>query len=207
MDKSEIENLQKELAELEYRIENPGDFSDYRELHELRDKIQRTLSLLQGKETAVLLDWKYPWCRGAPIPHVVSSGYTTFLIYRLLQVPHPGWDGSTVRIISGNEPDPIAVVEFHSRAFRFGGYYNEDNLDTHPLYEHGLRHYEAHEIINSSWLEEIDVNREIYKHYFFAFHDECFECLANKDCSVEVFEDKPFCDVVLDVTGGLFKTE
>ena len=57
---------------------------------------ERVLSLAQGKETALACEWEVPWEIGAPLPHVVSSGMRTYLIY-VANEPDPDWDGSALR--------------------------------------------------------------------------------------------------------------
>lgn len=219
----EIESLKKMIDELEYKMSNGGAIGDgwfdssklqeYLRLRFQRDELRRKVSLLQGEETAILLDWPYPWDTGAPIPHVIADGHVVYLIYRLRTPPDPNWDGSTVRCISGKEVDPIAVVKFNCYSHRFGGEYGEDCIHVHSLETHGLGLYDAHEIVNSRWIKEVNNILEKskltfssfvgLKHYFFSFHDDFFECLA-LDYSVEVVTDKPFCDVVIDTTKKLF---
>lgn len=71
---------------------------------------------------------------------------------------------------------------------RMGGP-NDEALHGHPLYEHGLKFYEAHRVANSPWLAEQrainavheyhdDRGWDRYNHYLLAFHDEMVEALA-----------------------------
>ena len=204
---NKIETLNQRIVEIETRMETDGFFvngATYMDKWPQRkqsldqiDEIRREISLLQGEETALLLDWEYPWCAGAPIPHVVASAEKVYLIYRL-RTFDPNWDGTSCRVITGKESDPAAVVEFiPCLGYRFVEY-NDETHDEHPLFQRGLSYKNVHEIVNSHWIEEFqkkDICVSGMKHYFFTFHDETFECIA-KWHSVQVVKATPFCDIV-----------
>ncbi|MGE5370593.1 MAG: hypothetical protein ACM3QZ_01255 [Solirubrobacterales bacterium] len=152
--------------------------------------MERTVSLLQGKETAIECEWVVPWDTGAPLPHVVSNGHRNFLAY-YVNDSHPRWDASLFPDTESYDEgrDLIAVVEFDwCYSFKFGGV-NDETWPGHPLYNRGLDGYGAHIIKNSRWLNEereIQASHRCFdadhwdnmKHYFLAFHDESFECIA-----------------------------
>lgn len=162
--------------------------------------LQRAVSLAKGEETAISLEWKYPWNTGAPLPHIVSSGYKTFLIYYISE-PDPNWDGTNVTVIDSTSEQmlPLALVEFIGcYSMKFGGA-NDEVLSGHPLWKKGLEPYQAHEIKNSRWLnEEMKINsvHPYYnekrwnnrKHFMLLFHDEMFECIA-EDYTTEILND------------------
>lgn len=214
-----LRSLLDELSEIQHQLDTKYHLcmdGNGARLIRTKCEIQRKISLFAGLETAVLLDWKYPWDVGAPFPHVLSNHHETFLIYRLKTPPDPGWDGATIRIVTGKEPMPVAVVKFQTRSFRFGVDWNEDNVHVHKLADRGLEAYRAHEIANSHWIQELkeaDSRCDPYdlilsrndetKHYFFAFHDDYFECLAY-GYTVEVIEDRSLSDVVAECAKKIF---
>lgn len=142
-------------------------------------------------EYALPIDWEPAWDVGAPIPHVISSGYQSYLIYYIRE-ESLDWDGTTVKVNDPNnyEELPIAVVKFNGcYAYKFGGA-NDEVLYGHPLYKKGLKFYSAHKVINSNWIkaeEKINSVHDYYKperwkdrvHYLLLFHDELFECIAD----------------------------
>jgi hypothetical protein len=159
---------------------------------------ERALSLAQGEETALACEWEAPWETGAPLPHVVSSGMRTFLLY-LANEPDPDWDGSYVTEMRTMDIHRIVLVEFvGSYTFQFGGP-NDEVIGGHRLWGRGLAPYSAHVIANSRWLAEMEQINKVHpryhpdkwktlKHYLLLFHDESFECLA-RGYTIEVFQD------------------
>jgi hypothetical protein len=82
--------------------------------------------------------------------------------------------------------DPCCVVVFSDAAFHQFGPPNDDDLDAHPLAQHGLRRYTAHEIENSSlvadaWGQASSSNG--LRHFVITFQDSTYECVA-ADCTV-----------------------
>jgi hypothetical protein len=167
-----------------------GEMEEFRVAVDEQLRLQRQVALAKGEETAVAIDWKPQWDVGAPLPHVLSSGDRTFLIY-LVSEPSPAWDGSyaTVKDPASEGSEPLAIVEFEwCYAHKFGGP-NDEVIDGNPLYGRGLQAYGAHEVINSRWLAAEQALNSVHpgyrseawtqrKHYLLTFHDECFECLA-----------------------------
>lgn len=145
-----------------------------------------------GKEKAKVIDWEVKWSGGSPCPSVYSNGHKTFLTY-LAREPQT--------LDDFNNGESFGVVEFlRCHSFRFG-IVNDEAANGHPLYEHGLKIYQAHEIINSKWIAELkDIHRvhpgfkESFwskrKHYLLFFHDEIFECIA-EDYRVESISALP----------------
>ncbi len=163
---------------------------EFRAALESRLQLERDLARERSEEVAVPLDWQLAWDTGAPLPHVVSSGSKTSLIY-LVSEPDPNWDGSNVNVIdpSAAAVELLAIVEFkRCYAYQFGGP-NDEVFAGHPLTGRGLAGYGAYLVENSKWIREmIRINSvhhrydeslwSDYRHYFLAFHDECFECIA-----------------------------
>jgi hypothetical protein len=152
---------------------------------------ERAVALAKGEQTALNTEWEAPWNVGAPLPHVLASETTVYLIY-LINEPDPAWDGTYVNVIDPRNADaqPLALVKFLGcRAFQFGGP-NDEVLNGHPLYGKGLSPYGAHRVANSRWLAELQRINSVHSqydpsswlgisHYLLLFHDSLFECLAN----------------------------
>lgn len=166
-----------------------------------------------NNEFAVRLEWEAPWDSGAPIPHVISSGLDTYLIYYLREIDDK-WDGTYAKVIdpTSNEDLPIAVVNFkNSYSYKFGGA-NDEVIHGHYLWGKGLASYSAHIIMNSNWIREEEKINSIHdyykperwkerKHYFLLFHDELFECIAD-GYEIKTYSE-PFKSVLLKVLNDL----
>lgn len=167
-----------------------GEWERYRAALQACRTLERELARAQGEECAVAIDWPARWDTGAPMPHVVSSGSHTCLIY-LLSDPDPDWDGTYVTMVdpSAGDKERLAIVEFdRCRIYKFGGP-NDEVISGYPLYGKGLESYGAHIVERSRWIAEQQqinsVHRQYnpqswveYKHYVLLFHDEIFECIA-----------------------------
>lgn len=66
---------------------------------------------------------------------------------------------------------------------------NDEVISGHPLHGRGLAAYEAHAVIHSRWIKELQTINSVHSqydasrwsrlnHYRLAFHDETFECVA-----------------------------
>ena len=153
-------------------------------------RIERDLSLAKNEETASVVDWRPQWDAGAPLPHVISSGLRTFLIY-IVSEPDPSWDGTYANVVdpASETAEPLAIVEFKGcYAHKFGGP-NDEVIEGHPLNGHGLTAYRAHKVLNSKWLASERAINGVHaafrprtwdeiQHYLLFFHDDCFECLT-----------------------------
>ena len=203
--------IEKKIVELS-KTRTMGQ--EYFDLLSKRRILQRNFSLEKGEETAVLIEWKYPWDTGAPIPHVISNGHRVFLVYYVIDID-PNLDETYMNVHdpSSDKEKLIALVEFNSVVNHKFGCPNDEVLHGHPLYEHGLEAYTAHEIINSKWIaeqEQINAVHSYYdprrwkalKHFMLTFHDEVFECIA-EGYKAEVIKGR-FKDVLLETTKRLF---
>ena len=165
-------------------------------------------------EHAIEIEWSPKWSGGAPLPHVYSSGHKTFVMYYVRE-NDPAWDGSYTTEIrpSGEEPYPLAVVEFirpHSHRF---GIVNDEAIAGHPLYTKGLNYYAAQKIINSGWIDELKAIHKVhpyysesawskYNHYLLFFHDEIFEIIA-EGYSIKVYKST-FKDLSMKICQLIF---
>lgn len=214
-----ISDLETSVHEAQARmnklIKESASLQEWSAGHEVLLKAERALALAKGEETAFVCEWPVLWNIGAPLPHVVSSGYKTYLMY-VADVPDPDWDGTYANVIRITDTKPIAVVEFLGcESLRFGGP-NDEVLSGHPLWGKGLHPYQAHVIANSRWLAEQEKTNSVHayynpsrwktlKHYLLLFHDETFECLA-KDYKVEIVTES-MEQVVKIVTERLLASE
>jgi hypothetical protein len=82
----------------------------------------------------------------------------------------------------------FAVVRFRSASFRFGAP-NDETLQGHPLWGHGLQLYTPGEVENSSWIRELERINSVHpmhaaesfaalRHFVIPFHGSTFECIA-----------------------------
>lgn len=186
--------LEAELKALHVRRDKAlaeGDYDNAWSLYEDQLRLERSLSLALGQETAVRIDWEPAWDVGAPLPHLVASGTHAFLIYLAETPPDPTWDGSTIRVVTGQDAGEVAIVTFQGLASFKIGAPNDEVLHGHPLSGHGLGPYTAHEVHHSRWLELVRAINAVHpaynaghwdsmRHYLLTFHDETFECLAKE---------------------------
>lgn len=169
-----------------------GEWPRYRAAATRCYELERELAKALGEEYAVRIQWAYPWDRGAPMPHVVSSGPVVLLLY-LMADANTDWDGTRVSVVdpAGSTPEELAIVRFERCATYKLAPPDGGVLARHPLHNKGLEPYAAHVVENSSWTVEhatIDSPRSRstpgtspdYKHYVLLFHDEVFECIATR---------------------------
>ena len=158
------------------------------------------MSLVKNQfERAVnIVDFNYLWEPGASLPTLLSDTHRTYLLYYLSS----STEFSEKEIVPIGLPSDslVALVSFKNcYDVKMGGI-NDEVIGHHPLWKRGLCAYGAYEIYNSSWISELqEINSHHpqyrteywinYKHYFFAFHDEMFECIA-EDFEVLVYRGK-----------------
>jgi hypothetical protein len=150
---------------------------------------QRQLAAARGEPWAEPLDLGVAWDGGAPLPHIVSGRGTTVLVCLAHEVD-PNWDGTYVTSRGVTDAN-LKCLEFtfhgcHSA--KLGGP-NDEALSGHPLYSRGLHGYGPYLVHNSTWIRDEEAINAVHpqhrggwhesmKHYFFVFHDEMFEALA-----------------------------
>lgn len=126
---------------------------------------------------------------GAPLPRIVADEHTC-LVGFYLEVRDPDWDGSSVRVVEPEtSEEPVAVVSFSGYCATMFGPPNDEAFAGHPLSSRGLRPYGAFEVLDSSWIHQLERmnsvhpyhRRERYselRHLILTFHDSTFECVA-----------------------------
>lgn len=128
---------------------------------------------------------------GAPQPRIVADEFTCAVAY-YVEVRDPRWDGTYVRIIDPEKvADPVAVVSFPLYCATLFGPPNDEAFSGHPLSRRGLKPYGAFEVLDSSWIHQLERmnsvhpqhSRERYlelRHFILTFHDSTFECVASR---------------------------
>lgn len=153
---------------------------------------ERALAEARSEQWADPIDFGVQWSGGAPLPHVMSNGSTAILVCHE-ELRDSGWDGTFTTVVSPQDEQPSALLEFtftSCEAVRLGGP-NDEALHGHPLHGRGLGGYRPFLVRNSSWIAEAErINSvhayhraEVYRrlnHFFFVFHDEMFEVLAER---------------------------
>ncbi len=126
---------------------------------------------------------------GAPTPTILCSEHEVYLIF-YVNKSDSNWDGTYANVRSDND-EGIATVKFTQFAqFKFGNP-NDETINGHSYYKHGLRPYTAQELFESDWIEELrrmnavhpyhrDEQFKEYRHLIFFFHDSCFEIVCKK---------------------------
>ncbi|GAB5534785.1 MAG: hypothetical protein Rubg2KO_10340 [Rubricoccaceae bacterium] len=116
---------------------------------------------------------------GAPLPVVLGAELTCVVLYCTQNVPS-GYDSTD---------ESVARVTFEMPyASRFGPP-NDEAFAGHPLADRGLHPYGAFEVLESSWIRQLERMNSVhpshrasmferYRHFIFAFHDSTFECVA-----------------------------
>ena len=126
---------------------------------------------------------------GAPMPLLVQSEYRCSVAY-ICGNFEPSSDGTTVRVASAGDDEPIVIVEFGSVRASYFGPPNDEAMGGHPLAARGLQYYAAHEVFDSSWIRALEKMNRVHhrhtaslfaglRHFIWTFHDSTFECVAN----------------------------
>jgi hypothetical protein len=159
----------------------------------LKDQLvaERELAAARGEQYAQVIDIGPRWDIGAPLPRLFSNGSQAFVAC-LASQPDPDWDGTYVTVVSPADEHPslFVVIEIWGCSEIWFGGPNDEAISGHPLHGEGLAGYQAHEVLNSVWIEgAIKVNsvhprhsdasfRRLH-HYALLFHDEMLEVLAD----------------------------
>lgn len=125
---------------------------------------------------------------GAPLPRVLATEHSLFLLY-LVHEPEPGWDGTSVKIMSPTTDALVCIVSFERAYAHFSGPPNDEAMQGHPLAACGLKPYSSFEVKDSSWVRKAERMNRVHehhrpeafagmRHFIFTFHDSTFESLA-----------------------------
>ncbi|MFL6061804.1 MAG: hypothetical protein ACJ72E_11275 [Marmoricola sp.] len=180
-------SLEREVKEAKKHLaKDYGSHEAWATLHDA----QRRLAASKNEPWAEPLDLGVTWDSGAPRPHLLSNGHKAVLVCHASAVD-PNWDGTYATVITPNDPEPSAMLEFTftgCQSVQLGGP-NDEVLHGHPLYSRGLDGYGPHVVHNSDWIASEEAINSVHdqhrggwhqqlNHYFFVFHDEMFEALA-----------------------------
>ena len=125
------------------------------------------------------------WSAGAPEPLLVASERRTlFAFYR-----------SDDEVEQGDEVQAAEFVGCTSVRF---GFPNDEALQGHPLWGHGLALYSVHEVEESSWVAALRTNESAHpaapkrpfadaKHFVLTFHDSTLEAVARSIVALGTF--------------------
>ncbi|MCE9583635.1 MAG: hypothetical protein K8T20_14220 [Planctomycetes bacterium] len=207
--------LRKKLAEAREQEAAIDDLVTQGKFHKRVLDLERALAAALGEQYAIPIDFPVSWDCGAPAPHLIASEQRTFLVF--LVAEHDRSNQGTERNALGpaeHFTESHALVEFLRGSPVKLGDPNDEVAHGHPLWERGLEFYSAQEVINSSWLAEIESINKVHdaydpsrwknlKHYVFWFHDSTFECIAT-GFRVETFHE-PCSEVVSRACERLFE--
>ena len=125
------------------------------------------------------------------MPIILASAVDLRLAYLVHEVD-PGWTGATTRVVGAESSgELIAIVTLRGPYAHQWGPPNDEAFGGHPLAGRGLRPYRIFEILDSSWLRQLERMNSVHhshdaarflrfrRHFVFAFHDTMFECIAN----------------------------
>ncbi len=125
---------------------------------------------------------------GAPMP-MVSASENALAVAYFVPSPVPGWDGTSVRVVTAQGVEAAACVRFVAPVAHLFGPPNDEAFAGHPLAARGLRPYGAFEVLHSSWIRSLERMNAIHphhrpesyaelRHFILSFHDSTFECVA-----------------------------
>jgi hypothetical protein len=111
---------------------------------------------------------------GAPMPLIIANDIGLLLSYEVAP--------------DGAERVALKFTSVYAHSF---GPPNDEALAGHPLAPRGLQPYGIFEVIDSSWVRALERTNRIYRlhnedrfrrprHLVFTFHDNTFECIAEK---------------------------
>ena len=115
---------------------------------------------------------------------LVQTERLTFLTFNANKLTEDGFYNSA----------GTALVEFYSCSITKFGYPNDEAFEGHPLASQMDGSYEIYEVINSSWVTQLEEQNRVSfpntgkwkcRHFIFAFHDSTFECIAD-DLKIEI---------------------
>lgn len=144
---------------------------------------------VDDKDKVIVLDGIPQSSVGAPTPVVLSDEGKTVLAFHTENTPE-GWDGTRVRVVRPDSEEPTALVGFKWCYAHMFGPPNDVAFGGHPLAARGLEPYGAYEVLNSSWIRQLERMNSVHEyhkperfwerhHYIFTFHDSTFECVAD----------------------------
>ena len=153
-------------------------------------KLERELCASRHEEYVEPIEFPIQWQTGAPLPHLFSNDYKTFLIFMVNEDATQSADKYVTFENLGSAPiESMALVEFSNCLSAKLGSPNDESITGHRLFGKGLESHQAQKVINSSWLKEMEATDSVHpyhnhqrwlakQHLIFPFHDSTFECVA-----------------------------
>jgi hypothetical protein len=196
-----IKNYEDQLNQAKARLEKAGiavrtsntgvEWTEFNAASDALLICERQLAAAKKEEYADVIDFPVAWDVGTPLPHLFLNGHKAYLIFYVKSLD-PNWDGTYTTIVdtASDKITFLALVEFeHCTSAKLGSP-NDEVFGGHPLYRKDLEPYTPMQIINSNWIKEIQGINSIHsnynpenwkntKHFFFGFHDDTFECIAD----------------------------
>lgn len=127
---------------------------------------------------------------GAPLPHVFANEDVFIFAYRV-QTPKQPWVRNFLRSVAPTTKDEHVAVLTAERClvFQFGPP-NDEAIAGHRLYSLGLESYSAFEVLNSTWIDDLEKANRVhrshtpglfsgYRHFVFTFQDSTLEFVAD----------------------------
>jgi hypothetical protein len=122
----------------------------------------------------------------APTPYVLSNEKNVFVSFYLEAQSLVNPIDASIHNMSTDE---ITTLRFESFVKYKFGKPDENSIETHPLFHHGLQACTFYKVKKSRWLKklkkqhpDLHINKKTYTHYLLFFHQTCFEIVA-KSCT------------------------
>ena len=121
---------------------------------------------------------------------MIACDDSRLVVCYYLPIPHPGFDGTNPLLVSKSKTESgVCVLEADLLAVLFG-HPNDEALSGHPLYERGLGPYGTYEVLNSSWIRQMEARNRVAfpetkdwlsssRHVVVCFHDTTLEFVAS----------------------------
>ncbi|QCP52471.1 hypothetical protein FAZ95_25210 [Trinickia violacea] len=132
----------------------------------------------EEQDKIVLLDSVPVPSPGSTEPFVIANERQVAIVYRIAEIDFERYGPFS------DEDEPFCLVQFPWAAFHRLGPPNDEGLGSHPLAAVGLKWYQAHEVLKSSFVASSWKRVSPHhprRHFVFTFQDSTFECVA-ADC-------------------------
>lgn len=138
-------------------------------LRRLRDDKaeQRRRAAADGRPYAKPIDLDVTMDVGAPVPHVVTNGSVTIVVFHVGLPTDPTWDGKTITVVDPSLPETydLGWVKFSGVAATLLGPPNDEAISGHPLWNAGLEPYCFHIVENSQWRADYATRNQVHPHH------------------------------------------
>ena len=146
----ELENAKEQLRQ----VISSRKMNDYFSAHSAVLSLERKVAAEHMDEYAETIDFPVKWDAGAPMPHLLTNGYHTILLFYLP-------DESS----KNRRTESVALVQFHRCMSSKLGDPNEEVFHGHPLHGKGLEPCTAQIVQNSKWIKELESINQVHSQY------------------------------------------